>query len=217
MSSLNRVAIIGRLGQDPELRFTKSNTAVATLSVATSERYKDKEGVQQEKTEEIWKDIDGFNGKYMVSDKGRVKSFAYGRERMMSLREKKNGYLRVTLYQNRHFYRYVHRLVAEAFIGGTDGMQIDHLDNNKKNNQLENLEVVTQRENLRRQKADGLIAKGEDYNRALTNNQVIEIKRLLRETNLTHREIAEKFGVHRVSVSYIHQNKTWRHIDGLTK
>jgi len=51
MSSLNKAMIIGRLGQDPEVRYTQSNTAVATLSVATTERYKDRNGEQQEKTE----------------------------------------------------------------------------------------------------------------------------------------------------------------------
>lgn len=43
--------LIGRLGQDPEVRYTQSNTAVATLSLATSERYKDGNGETQEKTE----------------------------------------------------------------------------------------------------------------------------------------------------------------------
>ncbi|MEQ9308474.1 MAG: single-stranded DNA-binding protein [Balneolaceae bacterium] len=51
MSSLNKVMLIGRLGQDPEVRYTQANTAVATLSVATSERYKDGNGEYQEKTE----------------------------------------------------------------------------------------------------------------------------------------------------------------------
>ena len=51
MSSLNKAMIIGRLGDDPELRQTQSNTSVATLSVATTERYKDRNGEQQEKTE----------------------------------------------------------------------------------------------------------------------------------------------------------------------
>lgn len=51
MSSLNKAMIIGRLGRDPEVRYTQSNTAVATLSVATSERYKDKQGEWQENTE----------------------------------------------------------------------------------------------------------------------------------------------------------------------
>jgi single-strand DNA-binding protein len=51
MSSLNKAMIIGRLGQDPEVRYTQSNTAVATLNIATNERFKDRNGELQERTE----------------------------------------------------------------------------------------------------------------------------------------------------------------------
>ncbi|MDX1585769.1 MAG: single-stranded DNA-binding protein [Balneolaceae bacterium] len=51
MSSLNKAMIIGRLGQDPDVRYTQSNTAVANLSIATSERFKDSSGEWQERTE----------------------------------------------------------------------------------------------------------------------------------------------------------------------
>lgn len=51
MSSLNKAMIIGRLGQDPEVRYTQSNTAVANMSIATSERFKDSMGEWKERTE----------------------------------------------------------------------------------------------------------------------------------------------------------------------
>jgi single-strand DNA-binding protein len=51
MSSLNKAMLIGNLGQDPEVRYTQNNTAVATLNIATSERYKDSNGEYQENTE----------------------------------------------------------------------------------------------------------------------------------------------------------------------
>ncbi len=51
MSSLNKAMLIGRLGQDPEVRYTQSNTAVANFSLATNERYKDRNGENQERTE----------------------------------------------------------------------------------------------------------------------------------------------------------------------
>lgn len=51
MSSLNKVIIIGRLGTDPELRYTQANTAVCNVNVATSDRYKDKNGEYQESVE----------------------------------------------------------------------------------------------------------------------------------------------------------------------
>lgn len=51
MSSVNKAIIVGHLGADPELRHTQSNTPVCNLSVATSERYTDTQGEQQEQTE----------------------------------------------------------------------------------------------------------------------------------------------------------------------
>lgn len=51
MSSLNKVMLIGRLGKDPEVRFTQGGDAVANITLATSESWKDKSGTKQEKTE----------------------------------------------------------------------------------------------------------------------------------------------------------------------
>ena len=51
MASVNKVILIGNLGRDPELRYTKSGQAVANFSLATNERWTDKEGAQQERTE----------------------------------------------------------------------------------------------------------------------------------------------------------------------
>ncbi len=51
MSSLNKAMIIGNLGADPEMRYTNNNTAVATLNIATNERYRDSNGELQERTE----------------------------------------------------------------------------------------------------------------------------------------------------------------------
>ena len=49
--SLNKVQLIGNLGRDPEVRFTGDNKAIANLTLATTEKWKDKSGQQQEKTE----------------------------------------------------------------------------------------------------------------------------------------------------------------------
>lgn len=55
MASLNKVMLIGRIGKDLELKRTQSNTAVVSFSLANSEKFKDRQGVQQEKTE--WHNI----------------------------------------------------------------------------------------------------------------------------------------------------------------
>lgn len=59
MSSLNKAQIIGNLGKDPELKYTPSGKAVASFSVATSEKWKDAEGNQQEKTE--WHNVTAWD------------------------------------------------------------------------------------------------------------------------------------------------------------
>ena len=102
---------------------------------------------------EIWKDIKDYEGLYMVSNWGRVKSMNYnhsGKEKILKTGTYKSGYLYVVLYKNnkrKHFS--IHRLVAEAFLEipedikqyiGTVYLQVNHKDENKQNNNVENLE-----------------------------------------------------------------------------
>ncbi len=66
---MNKSMIIGRVGQDPEMKFTQNGTAVCTLSVATSEKWKDKSGQQQEETEwhrvVVWNKLAEICGQYL--------------------------------------------------------------------------------------------------------------------------------------------------------
>ena len=103
-----------------------------------------------EKAEE-WRAVVGFEG-YQVSDHGRVKSldrcieYPDGRRQFLKGKMLKpwvdtKGYINVN-FPNRKHYR-IHRLVAEAFLGGTKDMVIDHADGDKKNNCLSNLRVCS--------------------------------------------------------------------------
>lgn len=73
MASLNKVQIIGNLGKDPELRYTQSGTAVASFSVATTEKYKNKGGEWEEKTEwhnvTLWGKLAEIAGEYLQKGK----------------------------------------------------------------------------------------------------------------------------------------------------
>ena len=100
---------------------------------------------------EIWKDIEGFVGLYQVSNLGRTKRlYQNDKEKILKHGSDKDGYLRVNLYkEGKSKQSKVHRLVAKAFIPNPDNKsQVNHRDENKSNNKVENLEWVTSKENI---------------------------------------------------------------------
>ena len=113
--------------------------------------------------EEIWKDIEGYEGYYQVSNLGRVKSLertinhktCYGglyhiKERILKLKIEKDGYFRIGLKKGKikKYYR-VNRLVAQAFIPNPNNYPIvNHKDENPLNNNVDNLEWCTQKYNV---------------------------------------------------------------------
>ena len=91
---------------------------------------------------EIWRDIEGYKGLYQISNKGRVKSLKWGKERILKLHDDGHGYYQIILCNDcvRKTFK-LHRLVALAFIPNPNNLpEINHRDENKKNNCVENLE-----------------------------------------------------------------------------
>lgn len=115
--------------------------------------------------EEIWKDICGYEGYYQISNFGRVKSLArpvfkrdgsfhrFKNETIKSPKISKDGYLSVTLSVNGDNKTFtIHRLVANAFIPKPetdDTLEVNHIDMNRENNVVYNLEWVTHQDNVK--------------------------------------------------------------------
>lgn len=164
------------------------------------------------KTEQ-WKDIEGFEGLYEISDQGRLRSLHprnYGR----IIRQTKtlDGYRHTTLYKNGIRYpRRIAKLVMESFVGPkpSDIHQINHRNGKKDNNRRSNLEYVTPRENMIHASTNQLMAKGElHWKSKLTEANVVEI-RTSKETGIA---LAKKFGMHKQTISLIKRRKLWTHV-----
>lgn len=109
---------------------------------------------------EEWRPIAGYEGEYEVSNYGRVRSCGFiqtaangrrilMRPRLLTQQMTKDGYFRVEISKQGKQKRFaVHRLVADAFIPNPDSKpQVNHIDSNRGNNRVENLEWVTSSEN----------------------------------------------------------------------
>jgi hypothetical protein len=91
---------------------------------------------------EQWRNIKDYEGLYQVSNEGRVKSLWFGREKILKGGKDKDGYLLVKLCQDgKQVMKKVHRLVAQAFLENPNNYeQVNHKDEDKTNNHVENLE-----------------------------------------------------------------------------
>lgn len=96
---------------------------------------------------EVWKDIEDYEGLYQVSNLGRVKRVES--DRVLKKFKYTGGYLKVTLSKNGVKSNHkIHRLVAQAFIPNPDNKpQVNHIDEDKTNNRVDNLEWSTATEN----------------------------------------------------------------------
>jgi hypothetical protein len=111
-----------------------------------------------------WKDVIGFEGLYQVNQFGDIKSLGNGlstnslnnKERI--LKPQKKRYLTVKLSKDgNYYYKTIHRLVAEAFIENKENKpQVNHIDGNKYNNHVNNLEWNTAKENIQHSVRTGL-------------------------------------------------------------
>lgn len=161
---------------------------------------------------ETWKQF--RNTTYSVSSLGNVYNSYTGK--MLKPFPNNNGYLVVDLFHNTVRERVaVHRMVAITFIENPERKEfVNHIDGNKQNNRVDNLEWVTPSENSTHAVQTGLSAKGEDKTLAkLTEKDVLEIQAGF-EAGVKDFELAAKYGVTSGVISSIRLGKTWKHVSG---
>ena len=136
-------------------------------------------------------DIKGFEGKYQINQYGVIKSLSrlkgsiVCKERILKPDENNCGYLRVTLCKDDKKKRvFVHRLVYETFVGPIgEGMQIHHINEDKKDNRIQNLMVSTPKENSH------FSSKKSGFKLRLG-----DVKRI-RKANMSVSEVCDRFGI----------------------
>lgn len=172
-----------------------------------------------ELTEECWRAVVGFEGRYEVSSAGRVWSLVT--KRLLRPGPTSRGYLSVQLYYDckpkRSKSFCVHDLVTSAFFGPKPpGYQVDHCDANKRNNRIENLDYVTCLENNRRAIAMGLGSRAygaDSHNAKLTNEQVKEIRAAAHLEGFDAKRCGKRYGVCRDTIYSIVKNRTYKNVN----
>ena len=163
------------------------------------------------KDKEEWKDIKGFEGAYMISNTGKVLSIPrHGTKvnvptlRRISLTH--DGYAKVRLiYKGKDETRRIHRLVAEAFIPNLDNKEtVNHIDGNKLNNSVDNLEWTDRHEQMIHAYKNNL-KKPVHTNRKFTDEQAEEIRKEYVRGSMTHGTVAlaKKYNVNNTTIGMI--------------
>ncbi len=172
---------------------------------------------KQDLTNEIWRDIAGFNGDYQESNYGRTKSFKRGNVKILKPSVSRNGYLYINLKSNGVHKRYlVHRLVAILFIPNPDNKpQVNHIDGNKQNNRVNNLEWVTSSENITHAYECGLQKYGEQHHKSkltIENVRFIRNVYVKGDKEFGARPLARRFGVSQPAILSIINGETYKNV-----
>lgn len=152
---------------------------------------------------QLWSEIPGFPD-YQASTQGDIRSCKSGEWKpIRATLHSKTGYLAVSLRVNGQYVtRSVHRLIAVTFIGQADSRDVNHINGNKQDNRLANLEYLSRGDNHRHAYRTRL---REPVGKRLSDDQVREIAAL--EGVVTQKQIARAFGVCRSTVGLIHNRK----------
>lgn len=167
-------------------------------------------------TNEIWKDIADYEGLYQVSNLGRVKRIGSGSGatsgRIKTPSDHNAGYSSVALYKNNKERAFlIHRLVAHAFIGNIDGLDVNHINGDKRDNRLENLEIVTRKQNISHAIMTGLMIVGGEHNpqSKLTWDQVYAIRAKYIKGIYGYKKLSKEFGITPGAIRSVVKGRRW--------
>lgn len=174
---------------------------------------------------EEWKDIEGYEGFYQISNLGRVKSLggwcgtSKRKEKIRSTSLTFDGYVKARLiHQGKDKTMRVHRLVAEAFIPNPENKDtVNHMDGNKQNNTVSNLEWVDRTEQMLHAYDLGLKTSrvgSHNSNAKLTDEQVREIRKnyIPYSKEFGTVALAEKYGVTNRVIGLVVKNKAYQNV-----
>ena len=169
--------------------------------------------MKRKSRKEVWKDILRHKGLYKISNRGRVKSFWFGRERILTPYPLRDDYLAVKLVDRNGIKKHwmVHRLVALHFKKNTKRLpQINHKNAKKHDNRASNLEWCTLQYNIKHSRKLGL--QGPPPNRLFDDKTVKLIRKQLKR-GVTAIEIANSYKVGKGIIFNIKNNKTYKTIN----
>ena len=155
-----------------------------------------------------WHEIKKYEGLYWINKNGDVKN-KRGKIKSTFLT---NGYKRVALYKNGLFNNYfIHRLVALNFLLGKQKETVNHIDLNKENNSVSNLEWCSLLDNIRHYKENNIIHRGVNIHTSkLKKIEVLEIRKT--HPLLSYNALAKRYEVSKNTIADIITNRTWKHL-----
>lgn len=162
---------------------------------------------------ENWKKIASLNDLYEVSDRGRVRVVENGRILSTPISKNGNGYrwFNIDRYK-RGGRKHVHRAIAECFVSNTDNKpQVNHIDGDKLNNSIENLEWVTNQENSEHRSKVLVKSRGEGHGRhKLSEDDILFLRMWGQSAPASY--WASHFGVNPSTITRALNGKYWSHI-----
>lgn len=176
--------------------------------------------------EETWKPVNNFEGCYEVSNLGRVRSveriitysdgraYKYEQRILNQTLNKKRGYFYVKLSKNMKTKNVqVHRVVAETFLQNKNNKNVvNHIDGNKQNNKVSNLEWISSKENSEHAVKKGLTKSGHLSHRArFSKEEVLEMRRKY-TSGVRQTDIAKEYGTDDSTMFAILKLKTYKNI-----